>query len=96
MVERHYSSTRDVEGYEYDRRKMNIGSGEFARYLDEFHVRDKYDQDRKTESRSGILYDGTMRMQAYYDAYFSAWVQTDGEIPRKEMCYLEIINPVTY
>ncbi|MEM0133662.1 MAG: hypothetical protein QXU18_00325 [Thermoplasmatales archaeon] len=94
VEERHYSSTLDVEGFEYDRNRMDDDSVEFEKYLDEFHVLEKYRKDRPIAYRS-LVYEDEGKM-VKKTVYFNGWVHIDGERPRKEMCYIIIEKPVNY
>ena len=88
VEERHYSSTKDVEGYVYDRNSMDDESAEFEKYLDEFHVLDKYREGKTSEGRNFVMKGEGQFITG--DAYFNGWRHLDGERPRNEMCYIII------
>lgn len=92
VVEWHRNSARDAEGYEYDRRTMELDSAEFLKYMDDFHVMGKYLENKICNSGELLNHDGKVIAKREY--YFNNWVMIDGEKPHKEMCYIIVEYPV--
>jgi hypothetical protein len=96
IVERVFSTTRDVEGSEYYRITMDADSPEFERFMDDRHVLEKYRKGQKAASYHGHIY-GAGRLVGLYTGYFSGWFRDLAtERPIWEMKYIEIVEPVTY
>ena len=91
LEERYYPSTRDIEGYMYDERVIDDESDEFKKYLNDFHVLDKYRKRIVSRNRSYVIIDRVTRDSKVAGlSYFSGWTRTDGESQRDEMCYIVV------
>lgn len=89
VVERHYDNTRDDEGMLYYAFNVDTGSDEFRRFMEEFHVWDKYQRGQVSEARSYVIKGELQYLTA--DAYFNGWITDYGrENPGKEMCYITV------
>ena len=96
VVERIFSSTRDIEGAVYYCTTMDTDTREFEKYLEDFHVLDKYRKGQKAASYHGQIH-GAGRLVAVYNGYFSGWMfDVAREKPIWERRYIEIVEPVTY
>ncbi len=96
IVERVFSTTRDVEGSEYYRITMDADSPEFERFMDDHHVLEKYRNGQRAASYHGHIY-GAGRLVGLYTGYFSGWFRDIArERPIWERKYIEIVEPVTY
>ena len=91
VIELHKNSSRDVEGYLVDEKAMDLYSDQFLKYMDEFHVKQKYP--RRKVSWSGIVQkrDGGALFRT--EAYFNGWVR-DQVTGKQEMCHIIIEFPV--
>ena len=90
ICELHRNNTRDFEGYEYDREKFVLDSPAFLKYLDDFHVKDKYLKKKTCSTRQVLDHEGNVIGKADY--YFNGWVQIfqgDGSMAN-EMCSIVI------
>ena len=96
VVERIFSSSRDVEGSVYNSTAMNTDSREFEEYLERFHVLDKYRKGDKAASYHGQIH-GAGRLVALYRGYFSGWFRDMArEKPIWERRYIEIVEQIKY
>ena len=90
VIELHKNGSKDDEGYMIDEQKMVLDSEPFLKYLDEFHVKDKY-LNRKIAGTRQIV-DNEDNVIGKADYYFHGWVpifQGDGSLAN-EMCYIVI------
>lgn len=91
VIELHKNGSKDDEGYMIDEQKMVLDSEPFLKYLDEFHVKEKYHA--KNVSWTGEVHRHNGTVIARTEAYFNRW--TKNEVTGKqEMCYIIIEHPV--
>lgn len=93
VVEQYKRSTREIEGYEYDRRKFELDSPEFLKYLDRFHIKEKYLKGKTCRTDQMLNHDNKIIGRADY--YFHGWVQIIMGNARvaNQLCYIVIEYP---
>ena len=91
VIELHKNGSKDDEGYMIDEQKMVLDSEPFLKYLDEFHVKEKYQA--KNVSWTGEVHRHNGTVIARTEAYFNGWIK-DEVTGKQEMCYIIIERPV--
>lgn len=91
VIERHYASTRDVEGFTVDESRMDEGSDEFKRYMEEFRVLEKYEKRREAERACYVVLNKENDEICTASGYYSGMVKIFSTVPaRTEYCYIII------
>ena len=94
IVERIFTSPKDDVGAEYNSLSMDTESPEFEKYLDDFHVLDKYRKGPKAARYYGVI-ERSGKTWARYHSYFSGWFMDFArDKPIWERRYIEIVEPI--
>jgi len=96
VEERHFGSTRDIEGvaeYEFE---TDTESKDFRKFMEKHRVWDRYLKHKSSRALKSYIADGAQLFSA--DAYFHGWIYDPcKEWPGFYMCYIlvkEEIQPV--
>jgi len=91
VEERHFNSTRDIEGAVRDAWITDTESEAFMKYMKEHRVWEKYQKNHCSKVRSYYVRGELQWLTA--DAYFHGWTyDVCGERPRNEMCYIIVME----